>query len=196
MAPDLGPLFLLLLIHPEFGCRASAPAPREVSAEQANAAGRLTNDQRAVHGWSNMIKYYTDRGDAKAVANAGAAMLMHSKRVSQQAGAFALAAIKKVITGLPPRPFRSPTTLSRMVRPFASTRLGRAASSTRWSATKVSAKTARSPPKNSRTWRLACSTARSGSSTRHSSLRCLAKARRSRPRPSLPFQGCGYSVAS
>ncbi len=86
---------LLLLIHPEFGCRASAPAPREVSAEQANAAGRLTDDQRAVHGWSNMIKYYTDRGDAKAVANAGAAMLMHSKRVSQQAGAFALAAIEK-----------------------------------------------------------------------------------------------------
>src|SRR5215208_5514210 len=61
----------------------------------ADPEGRLTDDQRAVNGWSNMIRYHAARGDAQAVANAGAAMLMPSKRVSQQAGAMALTALEK-----------------------------------------------------------------------------------------------------
>ena len=71
MAPDLGPLFCSSLSTLNLDAVASAPAPREVSAEQANAAGRLTDDQRAVHGWSNMIKCYTGPRCAKAVARWG-----------------------------------------------------------------------------------------------------------------------------
>ena len=76
---------------------AGAPDPAMVKQLQdtADPQGKMTPDQRAVHGWANLIKYYTEQGNPQAVANAGAAMLMHSKRVSQQAGAMALAAIEK-----------------------------------------------------------------------------------------------------
>ena len=76
---------------------AGAPNPDDVKQlmSAVDRDGSMSEDQRAVHGWGNMIKYYTDRGNPQAAANAGAAMLMHSKRVSQQAGAMALAAMEK-----------------------------------------------------------------------------------------------------
>ena len=76
---------------------AGAPNPNDVAAimNAADPERKLSEDQRAINGWGNMIRYYTDRGNPQAVANAGAAMLMHSKRMSQQAGAMALTALEK-----------------------------------------------------------------------------------------------------
>jgi muramidase (phage lysozyme) len=76
---------------------AGAPDPAMVKQLEATVdpQGQMTDDQRAVHAWGNLIKYYTEKGNPQAVANAGAAMLMHSKKVSQAAGAYALAAIEK-----------------------------------------------------------------------------------------------------
>lgn len=74
---------------------AGAPNPEDIQTLMKTAPTGLTDDQKAVYVWGNLIKYHAAHDNPQGVANAGAAMLMHSKRVSQAAGALALAAMEK-----------------------------------------------------------------------------------------------------